>query len=164
MVAAVCPGMTNDYQSVDVTLGKKTQGDIGLRGSRPRIGTVAMLKCGNLQSIGDDIAVGNHDSFLWSCQRLLLCSLKRYSPASPKFHWSNTKMPFGGLLRPRSIAAPRAGEETFQHRGSGQPSCTRLGPSRRRESARARRADRSCSLEAQPWRLLPMRLTAVADK
>ena len=64
LITAVCAGMANDHQSIDVALGKKSQGDLFARGSRSRVCAVAVFVCLDLESVGNDVTVRDHDSFL----------------------------------------------------------------------------------------------------
>lgn len=56
--------MADDHQSVDVTLGQETQCHIIK--ARSSTVAVALFECTNLQGVGNNIAVGDHDTFLYT--------------------------------------------------------------------------------------------------
>ena len=66
LIAPECSDMTDDYQGVDMALGKQTQGNLRVRGFAPGREMIPprLLEARYLQHVGNDIAVGDLDSFL----------------------------------------------------------------------------------------------------
>lgn len=56
--------MADDNQGVDVALGQKTQRYVVI--GRPKLIAVAFFKGTDLQGVCDDVAVGDHDAFLYA--------------------------------------------------------------------------------------------------
>jgi len=66
LVATVDTSMASRYQRVNVTLGEKTKGDIGVKrlsGGSNRLSPFLLIRC-ELKNVRDDIPVRNHNTFL----------------------------------------------------------------------------------------------------
>jgi hypothetical protein len=66
LITAVSAGMADDHEGIDVALWEKAEGNFGAWGFRSPAVAVALLECFDLEGIGDYVAVGDHDPFLFA--------------------------------------------------------------------------------------------------
>ena len=57
MVASVCASMANDHKGIDMTLRKETKSNLSIRRLCARAIPIVLLKCLDLKSVGDHVAV-----------------------------------------------------------------------------------------------------------